>query len=297
LDSFRTESEVLYFLQVANIHWDVLRSKLKVMEPDKLTKSEIEEIVEESKKEKYSDTQLIGFGRGRTSIFRLSRETGLILIVGDEFTGYNHIIKRHSVTSRVPYWKDGKIGEPTKLPIEIAPIQYLNVAGQVFNPENKSVIKNNDPGIFDVYTGSVRYNQGYTFDLRLVTYKDTGIIHTMYPTTKRKEKVLRNLRHGFVSKASNNILRGIHTYEFAYFDEKNVERYKVILRSFEFQSLARWYIQANDSYGMPLLTTLLKETPFKSEMTVPSRMATIDFSDVSWIEKEIKKMMKGTFSF
>lgn len=49
---------------------------------DILTIEEIEEILEESKKEKYSDPRTILFGLKKTSIFKLSRETGLILVMG-----------------------------------------------------------------------------------------------------------------------------------------------------------------------------------------------------------------------
>ena len=94
---------------------------------DILSNEEIEEILEESRKEKYSDSRMILFGLSKTSIFKLSRETGLILIMGNEHIGYNHIIERHSLTSRKPYWKDGKIGEPSKLPLGVAPIQYLSI--------------------------------------------------------------------------------------------------------------------------------------------------------------------------
>ena len=119
----------------------------------------------------------------------------------------------------------------------------------------------------------------------------------MYPLAKRKGKVLRNLRQGFISNASYNVKCGIKTYEISYFDGHEIERFKVILRSLEFQKLDKWYVQINDEKGVGKFTTLLKETVLEYRIEVPIRTIMIDFSDVSWIENEIKKMINGTYNF
>ena len=62
------------------------------MREETLTKEEIEEILAESKKDKYSDPSILMFGFKKTSIFRLSRQTGLILIFGNEHIGYNQAV-------------------------------------------------------------------------------------------------------------------------------------------------------------------------------------------------------------
>ena len=262
-----------------------------------MSNEEIEEILEESRKEKYSDPRMILFGLKKTSIFKLSRETGLILVMGNEHIGYNHIIERHSLTSRKPYWKDGKIGEPSKLPLGVAPIQYLTIAGKIFKPENKNYEKNSNPELFDVYIGDFKYRNQATLQLKLITYKGTGIIQTMYPLTKRKEKVLRNLRRGFISKGTYNDKSGIKTYEMSYFDEQEIERFKVILRSLEFERLDKWYVQVNDEKGIGRLTALVREEALEYRIEVPFRMTILDFLDITWLEKEIKKMINNKYDF
>lgn len=266
------------------------------MREDILTKEEIEEILEESKKEKYSDSRILMFGLKKTSIFRLSRKTGLILIFGNENIGYNHIIDRHSQTSRMPYWKDGKIGGPSKLPLGIAPIQYLDFAGQIFRVENKQDPKVDSSSDFDVYEGSIFYRDS-KISLRLVTYKGTGIIQTLYPIDKQPKKVLRNLRRGFVSSAIFYDRDALQMFEFSYYDECDIERFRIILRCSEHSLRQRWYVQVNDGRGVGKLTTLLKEELVTKKMSFHRRMTVIDFSDTGWIERELKKMIKTSYEF
>lgn len=266
------------------------------MSDDILSKEEIEEILRESKKDKYSDPRILMFGVKKTSIFRLSRKTGLILVFGNEYIGYNHIIDRHSRTSRIPYWKGGKIGEPSKLPLGIAPIQYLDVAGQIFNAENRKEAKLGSANDFDVYEGIISYKDS-KISLRLVTYKGTGIIQTLYPIDKQPKTALRQLRRGFVSEATYSTKNCMQSFEFSYFDERNLERFKVILRCSEYTLRQSWYVQVNDNYGRGSLTTKIKEESVAKTMNLHTRMVILDFSDTTWIEKELKLMMSDNYDY
>lgn len=83
----------------------------------------------------------------------------------------------------------------------------------------------------------------------------------------------------------------------SYFDETDVERFKIILRSFQYSRIDKWYVQVNNEQGVGQLTTFIKEIPIEYKMEVPVKMTSLDFSDVTWIEKEIKKMIKMVYNF
>lgn len=119
----------------------------------------------------------------------------------------------------------------------------------------------------------------------------------MYPLAKRKEKILRNLRQGFISNTSYNDMYGIATFEISYIDEQEIERYKVILRSLESERLDKWYVQVNDEVGIGRLTTLVRTEAMKHRIEMPFRMTMLDFSDVTWLEKEIKTMINNKYDF
>ena len=269
------------------------------MQEDILTKSEILEILDEVQKPKYSDNNLLHFGRKKTSIFLVSKDTGLILVNGNEWTGLEHIDNRHSQISRIPYWNDhGKIGNPTKFDLNVAPIEYLELASKIYKPEFKNNVKNKRNDIFEVYIGSATYKSSPEVEYTLVTYKNTGIVHTLYVSSNKKpfnKRKLLDLRQGWTT-ASFYPMSSMETFEFGYFDLSEKEVFKVILRSSKYFGTDKWYIQISMD-GLPNLTTCIKEAERHSQLPTPMRATQIDFSNVTWIEQEIKKMLSGTYQY
>lgn len=99
--------------------------------------------------------------------------------------GWKHIIRRHGWGSQTWDWKpNGKLENPTKF--DLAPVEYLAVADQLYNPIFINKEKNRQPELFDVYEGIAIGRKKIKEKYRLVTYKDTGIIHNFYLLNNRQ---------------------------------------------------------------------------------------------------------------
>jgi hypothetical protein len=110
---------------------------------DFLNKDEITKILNQVKKEKFSNDKIIHLEQKKTSIVIHSKKNGLILIYGNDDTGLKHIFNRHSLMSRMHKWNnDGKMDNPSKFRIENAPIHYLTIANEIFQTKNKNIRKN-----------------------------------------------------------------------------------------------------------------------------------------------------------
>lgn len=270
------------------------------MEEDLLTEEEIKHIIEEAKKPEYSQPNLLHLGTKKTSIFRFSAKTGLILVNGNHWTGREHIDLRHSQASRMPYWeKEGKIGNPSKFPLELVPISYLFIADQIYNSSNLNLEKNKRPDVFDTYIGYARFTNLPETEYTLLVYKGTKIIHTFYVSENKKpfnKKKVLDLRQGWAS-GSIDFMSGKEFFKISYFDNKNIELYKIILVINKIKFTETWYVQINSEIGSPILTTLIRIDKNISKLELPFRMIRLDISNLTWIEKEIKKMVDGKFEF
>ncbi len=237
-------------------------------------------------------------GSKKTSIQGISKE--LILVYGNYSTGYKHIIDRHSLISKKPYWNnEGQIGNPSKFPLGLSAKKYLTIASDIFKYENKNIGKNTRPDLFDVYIGNHKYDNKIMTEYTLVTYKNTGIIHSFYVSDNKKpfnKKKILNLRQGW-SSGRHDLMNCIQTIEIPYIDFNNIKRYKIIIRHFEVQKTEKWYIQVNSLQGEPILTTFIKEQKREKRMDIAIRTVQVDFSDMTWAEKIIKQIMDNKFDY
>jgi len=270
------------------------------MKENLLNADEINIILKEAKDSKYQESNLLHLGTNKTSIFRFSRVSGLVLVNGNDSTGREHIDKRHSLSSRIPYWNEqGKIGNPSKFNLALAPIQYLDIADQLFKPENINSNKNKRPELFDTYVGTARLVQFSETEYTLVVYKNTRIIHTMYVSSNKKpfnKKKILDLRQGWTN-GTQYAKSCIEIFSIPYFDKSNIEKFKIIIRTDSFNRTDGWYIQVNEENGQPLLTTRIRVDKITSTVETPFRTSQLDFSSLSWIEKEIKEIIDGKFKF
>jgi hypothetical protein len=215
---------------------------------------------------------------------------------GNDWTGRVHIDKRHSLTSRLPYWdKNQKIGNPTKFGLQIAPVHYIDLADKIYCPENLCNEKNNRPELFDIYIGEVKFLRLPEYEYTLVLYKNTKILHTLFLSSNsrpfNKKKVL-NWRQGWTS-FTHNLATGIETYKIPYFDHNDNERAEIILRCIKSIGKEIWYVQINQEDGSPQFTSIVKEENCINSISPQIRSVQLDFSDMNWLEKEIKKLMNN----
>lgn len=261
------------------------------MQEELLSTNEINLILKESESEKYSDPFLIHLGRKKTSIIMLSRESGLILIRGNNWTGYEHIHERHSLASRKPYWNENdKLENQTKFPI--APIEYIKVASSIYHSENKNSQKNKQVELFDMYTGSHKDTEEIEMKYNLITYKNTGIIHTFYLAENKKpfnKRKILDLRQGW-AKSSFNFISGTQTFRIPYFDKSSIERFAIVLEIIPSEKLEKRFIQVNSLDGKPIKKILVASSETNQTIEFSLRNLNIDFEDFTEMEKEIKRI-------
>lgn len=262
------------------------------------TDEELIYIIEKAKDPKYSRLNLLHVGQNKLSIRGVSQVDGLILAYGNGSTGYKHIDERHSYYSRKPYWQNDRMDNPTKFSHDIAPINYLFIASQIFKPENKNLEKNNNPEVFDLFIGLSKDRFGIELEYKLILYKGTKVIHTFFVNDNKKpfnKKKVINLRQGWVS-CSHDLSNCIQTFYFSYFNSDNIARFKVIVRYIEVEEKEKWYIQVNSNDGIPCFTACIKEILIKQKLSLPIRMMQLDFEDVLWVERIIKTMIEEKYS-
>lgn len=141
-----------------------------------------------------------------TEILSVSEKSDLIMIKGNSDTGFDHISERHNFFSLKIYTKEKEINNvmekkfadlPSKFPPNLAPKDFVKIADEIFSPNNE-IKDNENPGskYFDLYIATVNFpNIEKPEPVKLLIYKNTKIIHTMYPsrdTFSRKIKILKN---------------------------------------------------------------------------------------------------------
>jgi hypothetical protein len=149
---------------------------------ENLSKEEIREIINDSQKEIYTDMSLIHPSFNKTDIIKISPK-GLIFFHGNQDTGFIHINERHSSLSQKPFWKNSKLQTQSKFHSSIFPLQYVEIADKIFKSENLNLENNTSIENIDLYIGTFKIN-GIQEKYRLMLYKDTKIIHNLYPITK-----------------------------------------------------------------------------------------------------------------
>jgi hypothetical protein len=136
---------------------------------------------------------VISGGNERTSIYKVSPICGLVFVKGDGDTGFSHINDRHSYWSEKYYWKEegkhARLDNPSKFSRKSIPIgDYINIADQLYSPENLNIEKNRSPDLFEMYTGIVRDENNGESKYHMLIYKSTKIVHTLFPHSKTHNK-------------------------------------------------------------------------------------------------------------
>jgi len=261
-----------------------------------LTKEEIDFILKESVAPKYRMQNLLHLGGNHTSVQRVSKKSGLIMIKGNDSTGFDHIMVRHDPGSKAAHWREDKVtlDNPSRFHLGTVPIyDYLKIADEVFKSENY-VTDNRNKALdtFDLFIGPYADRRGRIMDYKLFLYKGTSIIHNLFPIKKtfNKKKVI-NLRKGF-SNASLDAMRGIYTYNIPYYDHLNIERAKVIVRVTPHNRRENWSMQINDKGGQPIFTHVGENKTINTYMEMPFRCTSLDYhEDFSKIEGIMKVLI------
>lgn len=266
---------------------------------DLLTLNEIASVLLEAQSPEWLTPNLIGLGQRKTSIFSVSTETGIIMVRGNDSTGMEHITQRHRFGRQVWRQDKDKLETTSEFRYGIAPYKYSLIAMSVYKPENLDVGKNTRPGEFDLYIGKHLHLNGDWVTYKLLTYKGTGIVHTLFPNkTDNHRKRLLTFCQGNTGWKWN-LKSGIHTYTIPYKNKAGHEVFQFIIRGISGYSPERWYVQLNE-----VADPVYPQTVFLGEIVLegtvehgPLRSFLISDGDKYKFEQATVQLLKGTFDY
>ena len=181
------------------------------MEEDLLTSEEIKAILDEASSGYWADPRLVGLTSKKASIFRISHTSNLIMVNGNDATGVHHITYRHRFGRQV--WREDKeeLSKTSEMRTGISSHDYLGIAESVYKAGNRRDDLNWRVDEFDMYVGNHIHTNGELIQYRLLTYKGTGIVHTLYPTKSGNQRKKIKYRQGGTHWKWNT-MRGRHVY-------------------------------------------------------------------------------------
>jgi hypothetical protein len=206
-------------------------------------------IKEATKNEKrYLDTLVVRGNATPISISTISAGRRLIFTEGNEHTGYLHMSDRHAHFRYKNYWiktDDGQIrlDRPSKFDPGMAPImEFRKIADTIFCPENKNITKNNRPDVFDKFTGYYSFKDQEPEKYHLLTYKDTLVVHTMFPDKKKHNlKAVAKYGKGHVT-ATRKVTAHYADLLVPYENSAGKMVYSILIRKFYLEQVERVFI-------------------------------------------------------
>jgi len=144
---------------------------------------------------------------------------GLIFINGNNDTGLTHINERHRHSNGNYKLTKGKVTNPSLFDLKSCSLlDYEKIVDEVYL-NNEKIVK----GLFDEYKG---YFGGELYNL--ILYKDSRIVHTLYPQKKIFNSSKRQLIKYVIGKmnATHNIFdNDAYTVSISYIDCNQIDKY------------------------------------------------------------------------
>ena len=261
------------------------------------TKEQIEHVHALVDDPSWSGQELWKIGSGETCILKMDRQSRLMLVEGNEDTGHQHILLRHSLLSRKAYWKDsGSLDHPTKFPLDIGPHGHFYIAREIFFQGNKQLPKTVHDH-FDLYEGATDIYKSDLRKYRLLTYKGTGIIHTIYLLDNKRpfnKQSKLDLRQGWAS-GTEDLIRCTKTISIPYTDINENECFTLQYRINRVTQISYTLLQVHEPAGAPCQTILLKNELLVRHEALIRLMDYFNFSDVQTAEKIMRAVIKGNY--
>jgi hypothetical protein len=193
----------------------------------------------------------------KKNIITISKYKLLVFVEGNGDTGFEHIRNRHDSLSCINYWVESvksnlKLDNPSKFHPVMSPIiDFVKIADCVFSEGNRNVAKNKNPDLFDMYTGTYCFADEQAAKYHLLTYKDTKIVHTLFPDKKtynRKTKL--DFGRGIVTTYLK-FPEGYSDLIVPYEGSDGRVSYSILFRKFLTEQTERVYIRKHDDNGNP----------------------------------------------
>lgn len=262
-----------------------------------LNAEELHQVTVDSLNPKYKNPQLLNFCRHKTDISRVSEANDLILINGNKKTGLVHINNRHNRIYNVPFWnkskdKDNyKLDNPSKFSSSNSTyFDYIKIADELYGQKSSCKSNSTKTKYYDVYEGNVCSKHSGSIPYRLVLYKNTKVIHTLYPTSNKftPDRII-NFHKSFAS-LSMNFGNSISTIEIPYSNHNGTNIYKAIFQFNCVNKTEKLYIQRNLFDGIPFITHYIGVRVIKVEEYSPFIMMQYQYEDLLFVETMIMKI-------
>lgn len=205
---------------------------------------------------------------------------------------------RHLYFSNRSDWyinQEGKyeLDNPSKFSKESRPLfDYQAIAEDIFKPENQ--VESKHPELFEKYTGLSTRMENTSLQFHLIVYKDTKIVHTLFPQKKnfnKRQKIL-NFRRGNLNVKTKLIDKRFLIAKYRYYDAKDIVRYIIIIRLDNQTKILTTFVQINSFNGQPVYTQQVAQTVLQDKMTPEDYFNSVENVDLSKVERAIKKFDK-----
>ena len=225
--------------------------------------------------------------KSRIDILSISPIKKLIFIQGDSFTGLEHINLRHRFyTNAHSKISDNLFVETSRFNKDSGTLlDYHKISEAIYKEENVDP-KNNKPNLFDVYKGKVDINDDIEY--RLILYKSTKIVHTLFPIEKNKAK--KKFEKADIIAQWQDLATLIAIIP--YFDSKQIIRYGIGIKFLVKENLEKWSILIYED-GKVTKRVELGEQKVDYNFDIGTRIQQINFGDVTKLEEIIDKIEKG----
>ncbi len=224
-------------------------------------------------------------GSERAVLLNVTKKNGVIIIMGDKYTGLCHVSDRHQYSSPHNIWRNTdkeSLDNPSKFEPGTLPIvSYSRISDDIFTKENKRDDLNNSPGMFDVYQG-ISQSKKY----RLVTYKETSIMHTLIPLDEKSKNKIINHRRG---NCQGLFVDGCVVLRIPYRNKKGE-----VIYSFEVcrdlnKGIELWYL-TNREHSKECL---IEEKPLSKELdSIETQVRELNGERLIWVEELILEWKK-----
>jgi len=234
------------------------------------------------------------------SILTVSIKNNLIFTEGNEDTGFTHLGNRHNYLSYINYWTHSETGlskldKPSKFHPKMMPIiDFVKIADHIYRPENKNITRNSKPDSFDKYTGEYVYENEHKETYHLILYKDTKVVHTMFPQSKKKNQKVRTKYGKGIVTVSTKIPEFTHELLVPYEDNRHKVVYSILIKKYLAELKERSYIQKHNEEGKVIGSVLLGERSIEfTERFSKEFINAVQTSDLLHYENVINKLDRG----
>lgn len=247
--------------------------------------------------EKYYDCHVIAGNSTEISIITISKKNHLIFVEGNDCSGFNHLRERHSYFSYKNFWTVNddmqyKLDNPSKFNPRMMPIvDYVKIADTIFSKENKNITKNHKPELFDKYSGFYSYSANETEKFHLLTYKDTKIIHTLFPDKKKHNKKVKCRFGKGIITTKLKFPDAINDLVIPYEDEDGIVVYSILFRKYYSEKIERVIIQKHNMAGAVCLEFIIALRSFDNfEKFEREEMYSLQYGDLTDFEEIINQI-------